>query len=191
MNAATRARHLATARRLGCRPDEAEDVLQEALLAAWRAGRLEDGAYITGILRRQASMAARTAARRTRRETAWADVSAPGPEEGTAALPPLPPALARLARLAQAGCTRAEIRWLLGLSDTALRQRISALRRKLRGHPLPRQIAGAGGARRAEMGAALARRPQAHFASHDPDGHVFLVSRSQMPKARQQGIRTT
>ncbi|NDV00122.1 sigma factor [Pseudoroseicyclus tamaricis] len=189
MTPAARARLMATARAASRREEDAEDLLQEALVAAWAAGRLEDGAYVTGIIRRQAAMAARGAARRRARESAWAALPAASSEEAEEApLPPLPPALERVARLAQAGCTRAEIRWLLGLTDAALRQRLAALRGKLAGRPLPPQIAGAGGARRADLRAVLARRPEARFASHDPDGHLFLAMPSQSgPRRQQQG----
>ncbi|GGL52314.1 hypothetical protein [Wenxinia marina] len=191
MTPALRQRLLAVARRHA--GGEAEDVLQEALIVAHRVGRLteQDVPWLAGVIRRQAAMGRRSAARRARRErewvgTLWHDQAEPGPP-----LPPLPPSLDRVARLALAGCTRAEIRWLLDLPDTALRQRLAALRLRLAGQPLPPQRAGAGGARRAELQAVLARRPTTRFASHDPDGHLFLVTPSRKTAARQHTGETS
>ena len=94
--------------------------------------------------------------------------------------------------LAWTGATRPEIGWLLGLSDTALRQRISQLRRALAG--LPEAGPGTTGLKgglpfgliRRDMIARLKQRG-GFLASHDPDGHVFVVARSQMAGVRQQG----
>ncbi|WP_373353941.1 sigma factor [Pseudoroseicyclus sp. CXY001] len=190
---AHRGRLLALARRHARRAEEAEDLVQEALVAAHEAGRLTEAdlPWIAGVIRRQAAMAARGAGRRRAREIAWAEAAAPDQPPETGPLPPLPPALAQVARLAAAGCTRAEIRWLLGLTDTALRQRLSALRRQLAGRPRPPERPGAGGALRPALGAALARRPEALFASHDPDGHFFLVSASRNRPPRQHPGETT
>ena len=94
--------------------------------------------------------------------------------------------------LAWTGATRPEIGWLLGLSDTALRKRISQLRRALAG--LPDARPGAAGLKgglpfgliRRDMIARLKQRG-GFLASHDPDGHVFVVARSQKAGVRQQG----
>jgi RNA polymerase sigma-70 factor (ECF subfamily) len=102
----------------------------------------------------------------------------------------LPPALRTTALLALTGHTKAEIAWLLGVSDAALRQRISEIRRRWRrsGHvsmgPFgePRGNLAFGLVRRALLG--RVRGADALLASHDPDGHLFVVT-SQNAGARQ------
>ena len=105
-----------------------------------------------------------------------------------AILPPLPPALRLTALLALSGHTRREIGWLLNLSDAALRQRISQLKRALDNAATPEADPTGplafGRIRRALLGPA--RRQNAFLASHDPDGHLFVVSRSQIAVPRQQ-----
>jgi RNA polymerase sigma-70 factor (ECF subfamily) len=85
-----------------------------------------------------------------------------------------------VAALASIDLSAAEIRWLLGLSDTALRSRLCALRRAvraeaeapLRAAPEPTQALGA---RRAQLLFALRRQPGRVVATHDPDGNVILL----------------
>lgn len=197
----------AQARRLARRPEEADDLLQSALLAALESGRTdlaspETRRWLSGVIRNRAAFDARTSARRRRRDSAWSADALPRAERGeggsprlrseteggVATLPNLSPALRLTALLALSGHTRQEIGWLLNLSDTALRQRISQLKRALDQTPAP----GAdptgplafGRIRRALLGPA--RREHAFLASHDPDGHLFVVSRSHFPAPRQQ-----
>jgi DNA-directed RNA polymerase specialized sigma24 family protein len=194
----------AQARRLARRPEEADDLLQSALLAALESGRTdlaspETRRWLSGVIRNRAAFDARTSARRRRRDSAWSEDIVPRSEGGSsrlrgetagavATLPNLSPALRLTALLALSGHTRQEIGWLLNLSDTALRQRISQLKRALDQTPAP----GAdptgpfafGRIRRALLGPA--RREHAFLASHDPDGHLFVVSRSHFPAPRQQ-----
>ncbi len=99
----------------------------------------------------------------------------------------LPSALRVVALLVVTGHSRQEIAYLLDLTDAALRQRIVALRRRLRaaGLSAPADFAGLG------LGLAYGRirdallpqllRQGGVFASHDPDGHLFVVRRSQNP----------
>ena len=196
----------AQARRCARRPDEADDLLQSALLAALESGRTDLSApetrrWLSGVIRNQAAFDARTSARRRRRETGWSqDVltqSEPagggspglcGEAEGVAATAALPPGLRLTALLALSGHTRQEIGWLLNLSDAALRQRISQLKRALENAPTleanPSGPLAFGRIRRALLGPA--RRENAFLASHDPDGHLFVVSRSQISAPRQQ-----
>jgi len=196
----------ALARRASRRPEEADDLLQSALLAALESGRTdlaspETRRWLSGVIRNRAAFEARTSARRRRREAAWghdAHPESPGSDpgrsrsgqdtEGAAALPSLPPSLRLTALLALSGHTRQEIGWLLNLSDTALRQRISQLKRALDAAPPPEaHPAGPlafGRIRRALLGPA--RLTEAFLASHDPDGHLFVVSRSQNPGRQQQ-----
>src|SRR5690606_19665814 len=90
------------------------------------------------------------------------------------------------------GHNRREIAYLLDLPDTALRQRISALKRHLtqKGIAAPEELSGLnldlayGRIRDALLPALL--RHGGTFASHDPDGHLFLVRRSQNAGPRQQ-----
>ena len=80
---------------------------------------------------------------------------------------------------------RREIAWLLNLPDQTLRQRIVALTRKLRaaGLAMPAEFVGLnldlayGRIREALLPQLL--RQGGIFASHDPDGHLFVVRRSQ------------
>lgn len=195
----------ALARRASRRPDEADDLLQAALLAALESGRtdlasLETRRWLAGVIRNRAAFDARTSARRRRRESAWEETCLPHAQrgeggssqsretEGAAAIAALSPALRVTALLALSGHTRQEIGWLLNLSDTALRQRISQLKRALDAVPAPDAdptgTLAFGRIRRALLGPT--RRPEAILASHDPDGHLFVVSRSQISTPRQQ-----
>jgi DNA-directed RNA polymerase specialized sigma24 family protein len=187
----------ALARRVARRSDEADDLVQQAVLAALEAGRTDLSApetrrWLAGVIRNRAAFDARTSARRRRRETAWSDALAPqttSPDDAAtaASVKHLSPALRVTALLALSGHTRQEIGWLLNLSDEALRQRISQLRKALAGADPAAGPAGAlafGRIRRALL--APARRAQVFLASHDPDGHLFLVSRSQITSPRQQ-----
>lgn len=186
---------LRIARRHACGDLEAEDLLQEALLEALRHGRpdMSDVAnrrWLAGVLKNRSKMARRASQRRRVRERDWQDLK---PECETAATVPELGGLSRSARqvavLALAGCTRAEICWILKISDAALRQRISVLKRDLPRAPgatektvlemLPF------GARRRSMITGV-RQTGAHLGSHDPDGHIFFLGRSQNVQSRQQ-----
>ena len=122
-------------------------MLQEALLAAVAAGRDVDDAanhrWLTGVIRNQAALTARTAARRRRREARWVhereDAAPSEPMPVADVLSGLPPSLKSVAALALTGHSKREIAYLLDLPETALRQRFTALRRTLaaRGIPLP------------------------------------------------------
>lgn len=186
----------ALARRVARRSGDADDLVQQAILAALEAGRSDLAApetrrWLAGVIRKRAAFDARTAGRSRRRETAWSETQAQADDSqrSDTGLPPLSPALKVTALLALSGHTRQEIGWLLNLSDTALRQRISQLRKALAnvsppGSPEPDGQLAFGRIRRALL--APARRDNAFLASHDPDGHLFVVSRSQFPIPRQQ-----
>lgn len=189
---------LGVARRHARRADEAEDVLQEAFLAAVTAGRdVSDGAnqrWLMGVIRRQAALAARSAARRRRRETRWVherEGETPAePLPVAQVLSGLPPSLKAVAALALTGHSKREIAFLLGLPDTALRQRLSGLRKVLgaRGIPMPATTPGLGlelqygRIRDALLPLLLAQGGT--LASHDPDGHLFVVRRPHKAGAR-------
>ena len=157
------------------------------------AGRSDFGsgqtrAWLTGVIRNQALMSARGAGRRQQREDDWS-LNAPTPREAVDApdMSGLPPSLRLTALLALNGATRAEIGWLLGLTDTALRQRISQLRRALEREGVPDLDLKGGlafGVLRQNMRRRLAQRG-GFLASHDPDGHIFVLAGSQKLPARQ------
>lgn len=193
---------LAAIARRTCRdPELVEDIVQEALLAAVLAGRtdlnaLDTARWLTGTVRNQARMAARGASRRRRRDGQWQS----GTHSSGAAdsidikdlLAGLPSALKAVAALALSGHTRREIAWLLNLSDAALRQRVVALKRRLvqAGVAMPADLPGLGldlayGRIRDGLMTHLRRGDASSFASHDPDGHLFVIRRSQKPVPRQ------
>lgn len=193
---------LRIARRHSRRAAEAEDLLQDALLAAVVAGKgdlheIANRRWLAGVIRNRASFAARTAARRTRRETRWQlERDAASSEARSSAadvLRDLPPSLKAVAALALSGHSRREILYLLRLTDSALRQRLTSLRRRL----AARGVTAPGGTPGLTLDLAYGRirdallpkllREGGLFASHDPDGHLFLFRRSQTAVRRQQG----
>ncbi|WP_421952808.1 RNA polymerase sigma factor [Pelagibacterium sp.] len=190
---------LALARRHVRRIDEAEDVVQEVLIAAVAAGRNDfsspaDRRWMAGAIRKRSAFDARSAARRREREARWQaedrPVSTPQGDALGAILSDLPKGLRVVAALALSGHSRAEIAYLLDLPDTALRQRIRALKLALakKGVAMPAEMIGlnlelAYGTLRDSLLPAL-QRHGGTFASHDPDGHVFVV-RSSRPASQK------
>jgi RNA polymerase sigma factor (sigma-70 family) len=177
--------------------EEASDLVQDALLAALEQKRdLHEKRFLAwafGVIRRRAMFLARTASRRRRRETYYA-VEATSPAPPYARLPiqfidSLPPSLETIALLANAGLGRVEIAHLLGISDAALRKRISDLRRAWRKSgadpdlsvPAQQHRPPCGFLRRS-LRSALLKLPAARFAIADPDGHeIFLGSAHKIP----------
>ena len=185
---------LGIARRCSRRASEADDLFQDALLEAVKAGRsdLMDAGnrnWLAGVIRNRARFAARSAARRIRREAGWFEARPAAEERGEPTpvaeiLDTLPPSLKAVAALALTGHNRREISYLLKLSDTALRQRVSGLRRAI-GRTgttaAPLNMPGlnlnlAYGSIRDALLPLLLRRGGV-FASHDPDGHLFVIRR--------------
>jgi len=179
---------------------QAEDVVQDALLVAIEQGRadLDDQAnlrWLSGVVRNKARMSARAARRRRHRDGLWHEAGRAEPASPGAApaevLADLPKALRVIAALVLTGHNRREIAYLLNLPDTALRQRISALKRHLvaKGLAAPQELSGLhldlayGRIRDALLPALL--RHGGSFASHDPDGHLFFVRPSQSGTPRQ------
>lgn len=199
MDLATYRKLRARARRLSRRPEDADDLVQDSLLAALEAGR-DDAAWLEGVMHRQAAMAARGAARRRRREAAADEaVAASSADDDTAPmanalLRQLPPAPRRVAVLALHGLDAAEIRWILGIPDTAFRQRLSRIRRAL-GELAPAQRAEARAlayvrdpARSVELQFGLVRRAlkaalagRAGLGTHDADGHLLVIRGAHVP----------
>jgi RNA polymerase sigma-70 factor (ECF subfamily) len=105
----------------------------------------------------------------------------------------LPPKLRTTALLVLTGHNKHEILWLLRINEPALRQRIADIRRRWRaegGGSLDgvSRLSGPlnfGIIRRALL--PPARSPGVVLASHDPDGHLFVVGTSRKAGARQLG----
>lgn len=197
MDIATYRDLLALAKRQSRRADEAEDLVQQTLLAGLEAGR-DDPPWLAGTLRNLAALEARSGARRRRREQvasheAETAASHPGmpPASPLPVLAALPPAARRVAVLALHGLSADEIRWILGIPDTAFRQRLSRIRKAL-GELPPAQRAEAtalayvrdpvrsvelqfGLVRRA-LQAVVALRPG--LGTHDADGHLLVIHTS-------------
>jgi len=184
----------AQALRLCRRADEADDLVQETLLAALAAGR-HDLPWLSGVLRRQAALAARTGVRRRRREAAFdaaaADDGPPPEPPGTARpawLATLPPSARRLAVLALHGLSADEIRWILRIPPTAFRQRLARIRQAVAALA-PSQRAESlalarlrDPARSVDLPFGLARRALKAamrvgegLGTHDTDGHLLLI----------------
>jgi DNA-directed RNA polymerase specialized sigma24 family protein len=176
------------ARRFTRSDDEARDIVQDAVLIALGRG-FEDWAapgrrpWLRGVVRKRAAFVARSQARRRRREELAGGVSSAGSSRWVwqaGFLASLPRSLRAVAALASADLGAAEIRWLLGVSDTALRQRLTALRRSVRAQgeaptqPAPEPQLALGGLR-ALLLASSRRQPGRVVATHDPDGHVIFL----------------
>ncbi|PTY35655.1 hypothetical protein BGP77_08375 [Saccharospirillum sp. MSK14-1] len=190
----------ALARRHLPNSSDVEDVVQEAYLAAFEAGRVDFEAvetrqWLVGTVRNKARMATRSTVRRQQRETLWSNDAcdvAPTDQNAVAVwLKRLSPALKSVALLALSGHSRREIQYLLGLTDTSLRQRIVSLKQQARQEAMstPADLPGllpglAYGRIRQALLSKLFYRGGA-LASHDPDGYLFVIRGSQNPVWRQ------
>ena len=183
-------------RRVACRyaftADEADDLVQDILLAALEHKRdcrdSEFFRWASAALRRRAKFIARTAGRRRRREAVYERETFP--LQGKRRLPhdfiiTLPPSLRTVAILVNAGLGRAEVAHLLALPDTALRQRVSGLRRawartgavaELFDSELALRGRTACGLLRRTLKINLTRMAGHRFAIADPDGHQIFIS---------------
>ncbi|GLQ54447.1 RNA polymerase sigma factor [Devosia nitrariae] len=191
------------AQRWSRRPDEADDLVQDALVEAVRLGRSDfteagNFKWIAGVIRNRARVTARSAGRRRRRDATWwafsndAAEPTPAPIDVQHVIEELPRTLKSVAALALSGHNRREIAYLLDLKEDALRQRISKLRRilRVRGMEMPSGLPGlnldlAYGRIRNCLLPEL-KRQGGIFAAHDPDGHLFVVTRSRNDGPRQQ-----
>lgn len=206
MHLAHYAQLCAFARRAGSDASGAEDVVQEALLIAVEAGRHDldnpdNRRWLSGVVRNRARMALRSSRRGRARDHEWhvgrRDEIADARVSPSEILAGLSPALRVLAGLILTGHNRREIAYLLDIPDTTLRQRIMALKRHLTARRLaaPAELSGlnldlAYGRIRDALLPNLIRHGGI-FASHDPDGHLFIVTRSQKPALRQLDRQTT
>jgi DNA-directed RNA polymerase specialized sigma24 family protein len=190
---------LREAQRAARRRPEAEDLFQTVWLAAVEAGKGDlscaaNRRWFVGALRRRALFDARTAVRRRTREERAVLMDA---HTGQSAEVPvcfverLPPKLRTTALLVLTGHSKREILWLLRTNEPALRQRIADIRRRWRaeGGGSLDGVSGLSGPlnfgiiRRALL--PPARSLGVVLASHDPDGHLFVVGTSRKPGARQ------
>ncbi|MEQ1512648.1 MAG: sigma factor [Lysobacteraceae bacterium] len=208
MDIETYRRLRAEARRHVRKAEDTDDLLQDALLIALENGR-DDPAWLCGVIRNQAAMQARSAIRRRRREAATAEAAAveaeiaqyPDRTQPSVAglLERLSPAARRVAVLALHGLNAEEIRWILGISATAFRQRLTSIRKTL-AMLAPAQRAEAMAlayvrdpARSADLQFGLVRRtliaamrgtgrsaadgalPVDALGTHDADGHLLIL----------------
>ncbi|QRF51388.1 RNA polymerase sigma factor [Rhizobium rosettiformans] len=180
------------ARRLSRRADEAEDLLQDALLAAITAGREdfskpENLRWLRGVLRHRSTFVARSAVRRRQQESVFVfwqpQTREPAePNDLDRHLQRLPPGLRTTFLLALNGQTHAEIRHLLKLNEAALRQRICEIRKRLRPFEftgaVPERLCGnlTFGSIRQSL-RPLIGHVDAMLATHDPDGHLISFGR--------------
>jgi DNA-directed RNA polymerase specialized sigma24 family protein len=179
---------LRMARRSARSDDEARDLAQDAVVIALSRG-FDDWptpgrrGWLRGVVRKRAAFVIRGQQRRRRREELPDGASSSCASKWVwqpEFLASLPRSLRAVAALASADLCAAEIRWLLGVSDTALRQRLTALRRAVgaEGEP-PTQPAAepqlSFGGPRALLLAGLRRQRGRVLATHDPDGHIILL----------------
>ena len=186
----------AAATRASRSPDEAEDLLQDALLEAVRATRTDlsqsaNVRWLFGTLAHLGAMRARSAGRQRVREAAWVREQDTLVESARSLgwwgaeaafrdwLMGLPPSLRPVAELALSGHDRREIAWLLRITDVTLRQRIASLRRRIPagtsfGTPTDDSLAlPLGLIRRALLPVVVARKGTG---AYDPDGHLLVLA---------------
>ena len=186
------------------RTDEAEDLLQTALLAAIEAGRadmtcINNRRWLIGAIRNRAAFDARSAVRRRAREAtvSYLDNSQSGNSVSTTEfVRTLPPSLKTTALLALTGHTKAELAWLLRVSDPTLRQRIVQIKRRWRNFD-GRHVSELSGLRDrlafGQIRKALLKAPchdNTVLARHDPDGRLFMVSSQNHPLRQHRVIPT-
>ena len=180
------------AARLSRREADIDDLVQDTLLAGLQAGR-SDPAWLAGVMQHQAAMSGRSALRRKRREAEGESLGAPAPaamevEPNLDVLSDLPPASRRVAVLALHGLGQEEIRWILGIAPTALRQRLTTIRKRLGELPATQQAEALAlayvrdPARAIELQFGLVRRALKAalrglegLATHDVDGHLLVI----------------
>jgi DNA-directed RNA polymerase specialized sigma24 family protein len=182
-------------------PHEAEDLVQDVLLSAIEKNRdCADPSFLpwaSGGIRKCARFAARTAARRKRREHAYSvehdRVAHSLPRLPDAFIVALPRSRRLVALLINLGMGRGEITYLLGLSDMAMRQRIAGVRKAFAdfaggAESDPHASFPANGLARRALKASLPKRGERRFAVRDPDGTpiYFSSQRSRFSRRRQQ-----
>lgn len=177
--------------------NEAEDLLQNALIVAIKNARADlsienNRKWLAGVIRNQALQDARTAVRRKERDAQYIANDQPDyvPADITHAADPsethnrildrLPPAARKVAVLALYGMDRKEICTLLSISPTAFRQRLTSIRKVLA--PLSSEL------RRDLLALAYARRQSRSAGKSDlPIGMIRNALMSQLQLEQQQG----
>ncbi len=182
--------------RLSRSAEDADDAVQETLLASIQAGRY-DLPWLYGVLQKQVAMQIRAKVRRRRREeiildeAQSADVEASQPSQSILTLiRSLPTALRQVAVLAVHGLNAEEIRYLLKIAPAAFRQRLTSIRKSL--GKLPEDQAREALAiayvrepkRSVELQLGLIRRAlkaalygDRCLGTHDLDGHLMIIRR--------------
>jgi len=190
ITAADLSRLRAIASRYAAVPHEADDIVQDVLLAAIRAQRpCNDPSFLPwahGAIRNHSRFVARTIARRKAREKAHGELhvgqSRPAKRIPEQLVAELSPALRIVALLANLGLAKAEIAWLLSLGDQAMRQRLHGLHKAVAASGLAmeeepdRHIEGAPGLARRLLKQSIPRHGDQRFAVRDPDGVAIFFS---------------
>jgi DNA-directed RNA polymerase specialized sigma24 family protein len=184
----------AQALRLSRSAEDADDAVQETLLASIQSGR-HDLPWLYGVLQKQVAMQIRAKIRRRRREEIILDEAEPTEVEARylsqtvlALIRNLPTASRQVAVLAIHGLNADEIRYLLGIAPAAFRQRLTSIRKslgKLSDEHAREALAVAyirepkrsvelqlGLIRRALKAALLGGRS---LGTHDLDGHLMII----------------
>ncbi len=177
--------------------------MQDSLLVAFKQDRLDftmeqNRKWFTGVLKNRAAMMARSESRRKNREkiSALTAKSSPSsdPEVSSHAgvdvkpLTELPPAARKVLALILSGLNRDEICSALSLSPSALRQRLTVIRKALKKLPedLQREALALAYQRRAQgaddLAFGLIRRAlhrllkqESGIGINDPDGHLLII----------------
>lgn len=182
--------------RLSRSAEDADDAVQETLLASIQHGR-SDLPWLYGVLQKQVAMQIRSKIRRRRREeiildeAQSVDVVASEPSQSILTfVRSLPTASRQLAVLAIHGLNAEEIRYLLGIAPAAFRQRLTSIRKSL--GKLPEEQAREALAiayirepkRSVELQLGLIRRALKAalcggqcIGTHDLDGHLMIFRR--------------
>ncbi len=203
MNLENYYRWLSIARKFSRTQNDAEDLLQDSLLIAFKQDRLnftieQNRKWFTGVLKNRAAMMARSESRRKNREkTAATTVKPSSPSDpepsshagvNTQLLSALTPAARSVMALILSGLNRDEVCSALNLSSAALRQRLTVIRKALKKLPedLQREALAVAYQRRTERADDLAfglirrallrlLRQGAGVGTHDPDGHLLVI----------------
>lgn len=175
------------------RADEADDLVQDLLLEAVRTGKdYTEPEFIgwgRGFLRNRAAFVARTEGRRRKREKVYQerdfDTILSRIQFPEVFITSLRPSLRIVARLMNCGLNRAEIKYLLDITDSALRQRLTSLRRGWASHhksgkegpEYSKQVNSPfdNGLIRRALKNLLRDSGEKVIGSCDPDGHLFTI----------------
>lgn len=204
------------AKQFSRRQEEVDDLVQDLLLEAVRIGKdFSDAHFMAwgrGFLHNHAAFIARTEGRRKKREEIYQDNDHNFYNTDIRQLPerfiaPLCQSRRILARLINCSLNRKEILYLLNISDTALRQRLTALRKEWKTydasgrhsehsdapvHALPNGLMRQSLLQTFKNSAN--RKQQAInrvIGSHDLDGHLFIISASSAHKKGSSGNNDT